>query len=105
MFWRQHRRAVNTMITALSEFSTGTGLFHRGQNFVERHRGERCGVVGYPVGNNELPTVQQTAAGINHVWDIAFALVFVWRDERLRQAADDFGRVVTVQQEGADAIL
>jgi hypothetical protein len=29
-------------------------LFHRGQNLVKRQRRERCGVLGYAVGNDEL---------------------------------------------------
>ena len=72
--------------------------FRRGQYFIERHRGERCGIVGHPAGNNELPAVQETAAAVNHVWAVAFALAFVWLDEWLRQAANIFGRVVMLEQ-------
>jgi hypothetical protein len=77
---------MTSTITAPTEFSTERGLLHCGQNFAERYRGERCGVVGYPVGNNQLPAMHQTAAGVNHVWDIAFALVFVGFGQWLTQA-------------------
>jgi hypothetical protein len=56
---------------------TGLSLFHRGQNFIERHSGERGGLVGSPVGNNQLPAVQQTAAGVNDVGDVAFTFIIV----------------------------
>jgi hypothetical protein len=78
---------MTSTITAPTEFSTERGLLHRRQNFVERRRGERCGGVGYPVGNNQLPAVHQTAAGVNHVWDVAFALVLVGLDQWLTQTA------------------
>ena len=39
-----------------------------------------------------MPAAQETAAGVNEVGDVAFALVFVGLDEWLTQAANDFGR-------------
>ena len=37
-------------------------LFHRGQDLGKRQRRERCGVVGYPVGNDELAAVHEATA-------------------------------------------
>ena len=76
-----------------------------GRNFVERHRGKRCGVVVRPEGDIDLSAVQKTAAGVNDVGDVAFPLVFVGLDEWLSQVANDFVRVFTIEQEGADAIF
>jgi hypothetical protein len=37
--------------TSAVRFSTSLQLlFHRSQDLVKRERGERCGIVGYPVG-------------------------------------------------------
>jgi hypothetical protein len=69
------------------------------------HRGERCGVVGHPVGINPLAVLEQTAVKLSHVWDVAFALVFVVFNQRLGLAANNFGRVVTIEQESDDATL
>ncbi len=72
----QLRSPMSSMITASIKFSTEIDLFRRCQNLVQRNRGDCFGVVGHLVGNDQLPAVQQTAAGVNHVWDVAFALVF-----------------------------
>ncbi len=57
----------------------------RGQHFAERRCGERPGVVGHPVRNSQLPAAQDTAAVVNEVGEVAFALVFVVLDEWLAQ--------------------
>ena len=80
-------------------------LLHRGQNFVERQCREGCCVVRHPVGDNELPAAEETATGINDVGDVAFSLILVWLDQGLAQAADDFGRIVQIEQESANTIL
>ena len=57
------------------------------------------------LGINPSPTVQEAAAGVNDVRDIAFALVIVGHNERMAQATDDFGRAITFAPERANAIL
>src|SRR5208283_1998040 len=42
-----------------------TQLLHRGQDLPQRKRREGRGVVGYPVGNDELPVVHQAAARVD----------------------------------------
>jgi hypothetical protein len=37
-------------------------LFHRAQDLVKRQRRERSGIVGYPIGNDELPIMHEAAA-------------------------------------------
>jgi hypothetical protein len=84
-------------LSALSAFVTLVCVAQRGlAGGREGRRGERCGVLGHPVRNNQMPAAQETAAVVNEVGDVAFALVLVGLDERLTQAANDFGRVVTL---------
>src|ERR1022692_4971294 len=80
-------------------------LFHRGQDLVERERRERCGIVGYPIGNHELPAVHEATARVNDIGLVAVALVCIRFDQWFRQAANNLGRVVTIEQESADAVL
>src|SRR5204863_6887762 len=76
-----------------------------GQDVVDCQGGEACAVIGHGVGNDELPAVEQAATGINDVRHVTFTLVFVGFDQRLAQPANDFGRIVQIQQECADAIF
>jgi len=62
-------------------------LFHRLQDLVERERRERRGVVGYPVGNHELPAMHQTAARVNDIGHIAVPLIYIGFDQWFRQPA------------------
>jgi len=57
-----------------------TALFH-GSRTWSADRGERGGVVGYPVGNHELPAMHEAAAGVNDIGHIAVALVYVGFDQ------------------------
>lgn len=50
-------------------------LCHRGQYLLKRQRGERCGVVGYPVGNHQLAAMHEAAAGVNDIGHVTIALV------------------------------
>src|SRR5688572_12833347 len=83
----------------------GRRLFHCGQHVAQRKRGEGGAVIGLGVGDDELSPVDQTAAGVNDVGHVAFALVFVGLDQRFAEAANDFGRIVQIQEECADAIF
>jgi len=49
--------------------------------------------------------MHQAAARVDDIRYIAIALFRIRCDQRLRQAADDLGRVVKIEQEGADAVL
>ena len=49
--------------------------------------------------------MQQRAAGVHHVRDVAFALGFVWGQQRFPQAPDYARGVFQVEQERAEAIL
>src|SRR5262245_26951793 len=80
-------------------------LFHCGQHVVQGQRGEGGGVVGHGVGDDELPAVQETAAGIDHIGHVTLALIFVRLDEWLAHAADYLSRILPVEQEGADAVF
>jgi len=50
-------------------------LFHGSQDLVERKGGKGRGIVGYPVGNHELPAMDETSARINDIGHVAVALV------------------------------
>ena len=50
-------------------------LFHGSQDLVERKGGESRGIVGYPVGNHELPAMDETSARINDIGHVPVALV------------------------------
>src|SRR5690348_1437134 len=49
--------------------------------------------------------MQETAAGVNDVGDIAFAFVFIWRDQRFAHPANHFGGVLAVEQKRPNAIF
>ena len=53
----------------------GRWLFHGSQDLVERKGGESRGIVGYPVGNHELPAMDETSARINDIGHVPVALV------------------------------
>lgn len=50
---------------------------HRGQQFIQGNGGEAGGVVAHRVGDDKFVSVQQRAAGVDDVRDVAFALRFV----------------------------
>jgi len=52
-----------------------------------------------------MPAAQETAAVVNEVEQVAFALVFVGLDEWLTQAANDFGRAVTIGSRWTPALV
>jgi hypothetical protein len=43
-------------------------------------------------------------AGIDYVWHITFPLVLIWFKQGLREPADYFAGILTIQEKGADAI-
>jgi len=49
--------------------------------------------------------VDEAAAGVDDVRDVAFSLVLGRPDQRFAQPADHPGRVVAVEKERADAVL
>src|SRR4030095_10348178 len=62
---------------------------HRAQELVQRHGGEAGGVVAHRIGDDELPPVQERAAGVHHVRHVTFALRFVRREQRLAANGGD----------------
>src|SRR5512142_1027883 len=62
-------------------------------------------MISQTVRNDQAPVVEQGAAGINDVWHVTFALVFVRLDQRLAETADHLARVLAIQKERADAVL
>lgn len=106
--------AVRQMLTPLAnnEMSLGTRidcvattLFHCSQDLIKRNRGERRGVVRYAVRNDGPPAMHEATARVNDIGHVAVALVYVWLDQWLRQAPDSLCRVVTIEQESANAVL
>lgn len=60
----------------------------RSQDMVKRERRERRGIVGYPVGNNELSAMHDAATRVNDIGHIAVALICIGPDQWFRQAAE-----------------
>jgi len=65
----ERRRQMQILHTESADVAVGiridsgaAALFHRGQNLGKWQRRERCRVVGYPVGNDELPAMHEAAA-------------------------------------------
>src|ERR1700687_5371642 len=77
-------------------------LFHCIQDLFQGNRSECCGVVGYPVGDDQLLTMHKAAARVNDIRHVSIALVYVWLDQWFRQPADNFCWVVKIQQERPD---
>src|SRR4051812_49218414 len=58
------------------------------QQAIDGDGRERARVVGHCVGDDELAVVDEAAAAIDDVWDVAFSFVFIWGQQRLLQPAD-----------------
>lgn len=82
-----------------------SGLFHRREDFTERHSGEGGGVVGHGVGNDELALMDEAAAGVNDIGNVAFAFLFVRLDKRFAGAAKNPGGVIAIEEKSADAVF
>ena len=70
----------------------------------QRDVGEAGDVVGGGEGDVEVVVVDHRAAGVHHVGHVAVALFFICGDQRFFQVADDFCRILEVQEHGANAI-
>ena len=62
-------------------------------------------MIGQAIGNDQIAIVEQRAAGVHHVWDIAFALGFIRGEKRFAQATEDARGLLQVEQERPEAIL
>src|SRR5437868_15480206 len=72
-------------------------LFHCIQDLFQRNRSERCGVVGYPVGNDQLLSMHEAAARVNDIRNVTVAFVYIGLDQGFREAADNFCWIVQIE--------
>ena len=62
-------------------------------------------MIGQAIGDDQLALMNQSAAGINDIGHVAFALVLIRLQQRLAKAADHLAGIVAIQQKRADAVL
>src|ERR1700691_5510879 len=105
-YWRGGGRQANgERIAILLVDMVSFRLIQGSQHFREWGGHETCGVVGQTIGNNQIAVVDQSAAGINDIWHIAFTLVLVGHEQGLAKVADHLGGIVAIEKERAQAVL
>src|ERR1700682_3561106 len=80
-------------------------LFHCIQDLFQGNRSECCRIVRYPVRNDQLLTMDKTAARVNDIRHVSVALVYVELDQQFRQATNILCWVVKIQEERSDAVF
>lgn len=82
----------------------GQSLVHGSQHFIERNRSETGGVIGHGIGNDQLPVVHESTAGINDIRNVPLTLALIRLEQGFTQAADHFAGLVEIEEKGADAV-
>src|SRR3546814_2949517 len=78
---------------------------HRRQQRTDSDEGERDRAVGDAVRDKDIVTLEQRAAAIDDVGDIAFAILIGGGEDRLAGAADHLRGIVLVGQHRPDRIF
>src|SRR6476646_10361381 len=78
---------------------------HGSQHLAQRDGCEAGSVIGKAVGNDQFTIVDQRAASINDIRYVAFSLILVRTEQGFAEAADDFGGILAIEQERANAVF
>ena len=76
-----------------------------GQQFIQGHAHDGGGMVAHGVGQDQLPAVDEGAAAVDHIGDVALPAIAFRQQQRLGEPPQHLRRVMEIQQGGADAVL
>jgi hypothetical protein len=62
-------------------------------------------MIGQTIRNDQFAVVEQSAAGIDDIRNVALTLGLVWPEQGFAQSSNYFGGIIAIEEERTDAVL